>query len=258
MRRLEAVFFVVLFAAMSGLAAAADDDANALFVSGDYIAAIADGEREGDAVGLTVAAKAALADAELRDTPCLECLERGEDLAKRAIAADPSRVEPYIVLVVTLGRRSRIIGFLRAYRDGIGSQADDAISTALELDPQSSWALSARGGWHIEVVRLAGRLLASVIFGANIEEGRDYYRRGIAAEPENLVLPYQYALSLSAYDLDGSREEIAWALTSAVDTMPRDAYESTIRERAIMLQEGLTADDETAYRALVDKYRGYP
>ena len=241
---------------ISGQADAAE--ALDLYAEGDFAQAIALAEAAGGGDGFALAARAALADAELRQEPCLDCLDRAGEFARAAIAADPEQVEAYIYLVVALGRRARLIGFFRAQREGIGGATDDAIEAALSIDPDYPWALAARGGWHIEVVRLAGRILGDLLFGASVQEGKDFFARAMAEEPANLVIPYQYALSLAAYDLGGQRADIEQALRRAVSLAPADFYETAIKARAAMLLAALEGGSDEAFLRLLGIYRGNP
>src|SRR5688572_1392898 len=103
---LRAVAIVVL-AAIVPARAADNAPAMALFEKGDYLAAVKAGAAEGTATSLTLAARATLADATLREAPCLECLQSAEALARRAIAADPNNMEGHIHLAVALGSQAR-------------------------------------------------------------------------------------------------------------------------------------------------------
>jgi len=78
------------------------------------IAAAQAGAAEGSAPSLALAARATLADATLRDAPCMVCLQNAEALARRAIAVDPNNMEGHIHLAVSLGYQARIIGPIRA------------------------------------------------------------------------------------------------------------------------------------------------
>src|SRR4051812_50194923 len=69
--------------------AATTDEIFALYAKGDYSQAERAGEASHTAPGLAIAARAVLADAVLRDTPCLPCLERGESLSRQAVAGGP-------------------------------------------------------------------------------------------------------------------------------------------------------------------------
>ncbi len=115
MRNLSATPFLALMATALiaiGAPARAATTAHALYAEGDYSAAISAGEAEGGTNGFALAARAALADDELADAPCLECLLNAERLAQAAIAADESNAEAYILLVTALGRRGRGLSVL--------------------------------------------------------------------------------------------------------------------------------------------------
>ena len=230
----------------------------ALYTEGHYVAAISAGEAEGGAHGFTVAARAALADAELRDAPCLECLLNAERLAQAAMAADREYADAYILFVTALGRRARIIGFFASQREAIASRTDDAIATALRLDPDWPLALAVRGAWHIEIVSQAGRFLARVLYGADIEEGKDFYRRAIAGDPANPIIRYQYALSLDSYDFELERAEIESALEAAIAGTASNAYEEAIKTRAVTLLDLLRGGMEDAFRERMRQFRGEP
>jgi hypothetical protein len=232
------------------------NSARALYVDGDYNGAIEAAEREPNGESLAAAARAAIADANLRDRPCLTCLERAEALARRAIAAEPARVESHVLLAVTLGYKARIVGMLRARLANYAEQAKTELETALRLAPNDGSALAAFGGWHIEVVRLAG-WLGTALYGARLETGKQYYRRGIAADPDNLVLKFQFALSLAGYDLNANRDDVDGLLTAAAAGLPRTAYERVLKSRAAQLLEAVRRNPRAAL-ALVNTYQGYP
>ena len=64
-----------------------------LYVAGKYQAAIDAGVAQNSAAGLAMASRAALADAMMHETPCLECLQRAEGFARKAVALDPKLPE---------------------------------------------------------------------------------------------------------------------------------------------------------------------
>ena len=262
MRRNRAVIVACLFAALQfGSAAAAVSSSIKpldLYVRGDYAAAIEAGEKANDGEGLAVAARAVLAEADLGDAPCLSCLQRAEAYAQRAIDADPKRTEAYVYYAITLGYEARIIGIVRARLANYPAKSKRALDTALMVSPADAWTLAALGGWNIEVVRGGGSLVGRVLFGASFDNGVDYFRRGIAADPENLILRFQYALSLAGYDVEENRAEIEAALINAAGEMPRTAYEKVIKMRAANLLDLLRTDKANEFRAAVSRYQGFP
>src|SRR5262245_21218956 len=250
----------VLFFLVAGVhhSSAADDAALALFDKGDYLAAADAAAAEGSSTGFALAARATLAEATLRDMPCLECLQRAEALARKAIAADPNNMEGHIHLAVALGYEARIIGPFRARFQRFPEQAKEAVEIALKLAPNSHWALSAAGGFNIEVVRSGGRILGSLLYGASFEDGVDYFHRAIAADPENPLIKLQYALALTSYAFDSRRSEITAVLDACMHGTAENVYEQAMKERARHLLALLNENKRDEYLVLARQYQGFP
>jgi hypothetical protein len=225
---------------------------------GDYEGAITTGQAANTGPALAVAARAAFAEANLRDTPCLQCLKRVEDLARRSIMLDMNHADAFVYLAAALGYESRIIGYVQATLQHYPEMAKQAIDHALATDPGDAWSLAALGGWHIEIVRDAGSFFARNLFGARAELGEDAFRRAFAADPGNLVIRLQYVLAVSAYDLNRYRREINDQLAVIATLEPRTAYETVMKQRAARLQQVLNANRRTDYLALIKQYQGYP
>jgi hypothetical protein len=253
-------FLVTLVACAANLPAHAQDAAAAFerYRIGDYDGAISIGEASKTGEGLAVATRAAFAEANLRDTPCLDCLKRVEDLARRSIMLDMNHPEAYIYLAAAMGYESRIIGYVRASVGRYPELTKQAIDHALAVAPNDAWSLAALGGWHFEIVRDAGSLLARTLFGASVQAGEDAFRRSIAADPGNLVVRLQYVLAISAYDLNHYRTQIAEQLAAIEMIEPRTAYEQVMKQRAAQLLNLLNANRRPEYVALINRYQGYP
>lgn len=251
MRRLLAA---VLLVALPVRAETADE----LYAAGKYDAAVAADLAKADAEGYADAARAALADEVSRDTPCLACLERAEDYADKAIAADPKPPDAHIYLAVSLGLQEHIIGPLRARMRDYPDRAKSAIDAALASDPNNVWALAALGGWNIAIVDHAGATLADWLYDASFDKGESAFEAAFKAAPGNYVVRYQYALTLSDYDVARFRGEIADSLAIAADGKPTTAYNALIKKRAGELLALFKAGKDSDYTALLRKYEGYP
>ena len=251
------VLGAALAAALIVAPADAAEDALALYKAGKYEQAIAAASRENSAAGYALAARAALADAALR-SPCLECLERAATLAHKSIAADPELPDGHIYLAASLGYQARIIGMIRARLGAYPEEAKRNLDKALASDPKNAWALAALGSWNIEIVRGGGAYLASWLYGATLAEGFKDYDAAFKAAPGNLVLRYQYALSLGGLDLDAYHDKITDALTRAVKAEPQTAYEKFAQGRARELQTALKNGDRATFDWLVRRDQGYP
>lgn len=254
------VAVLVLVSSSFGLPAHAQDAATAFehYQMGDYQSAIRIGEAANNGPGLAVAARAAFAEANLRDMPCLSCLQQVEALARRSIILDTGHPEAFVYLAAALGYESRIIGYVRATVEYYPEMAKQAIDRALTDDPNDAWSLAALGGWHLEIVRNGGSFLARTLYGARADLGEDAFRRAFAADPGNLVIRLQYVLSTAAYDLNHYRDEIAGQLAAIATTKPRTAYEVAMKQRAARLQDVLKSDRNADFLALIKKFQGYP
>jgi hypothetical protein len=239
-------------------ATAAEPSPFELYRAGKYEEAIAAGEAANDGNGLAVAARAAFAEANLSEKPCLSCLRRVEALARRSIAKDATHPEAFIYLAAGVGYEARIVGNIRAQLARYPEIAKEAIDHALSVAPNDDWSLAAAGAWHIEVVRNGGSALARAVYGARVADGIAYFNRAFAAEPKNLVIRFQYALSLSGYALDTYAEQATEALMAATTIEPRTVYETAIQQRAKTLLDLLKANRRREYLALVNRYQGYP
>lgn|SRR5215471_507546 len=237
---------------------AAEYGALAQYQQGEYAAAADAATHEGGAAGFALAARAVLAEASLHEDPCLDCLKRAEDLARRSIGADPLNVEGNLQLAVALGYEARIIGAFRARLQRFPEQAKAAIDTALKVAPEDAWTLASAGGFNIEVVRSGGRFFGNLLYDANFDDGVAYYKRAIAKDPDNAVIKLQYALSLTSYVFEQRRTEIMTVLDSVAQGPHVDAYGDVMKMRAGMLLDLLHQDKRDDYLKLAHRYLGFP
>jgi hypothetical protein len=228
-----------------------------LYARGRYEDAIRAGEAAHSAVGYALAARAAMADALLRDAPCLDCLKRAEALARQAVAADPNLADGQTWLAASLGYQARIIGLIRARLRGLPGDAQAALQAAVAAEPDNAYAAAALGGWNIEVVKAGGPWLARSLYGATREAGLEKFDRAVALAPGNVAVRYQIALSLAGFDPVAQRARVTAELDAALRAVPATAYERSLQARAAQLKTAM-AGSRVALDALVRKYQGYP
>ncbi len=238
-------------------AGAQDMPATALYARGDYADAIRAGEAAHDAAGYAIAARAALSDAMLRNTPCFECLQQAETLALQAVAADPQSSDGQTWLAAALGYQTRIKGVAWARLHGLPGRARAALDAAIRANPANANAVSALGAWHIEVVKGAGPFLARVLYGATLAEAMVLFDRAGRLAPENAAVRYQIALALAALDLDAHRARIVAELDAAMRAGATTAYDKALQARAAELRTLLNGS-RPAFDARVRKFQGYP
>lgn len=246
---------LMLLAATPALAATSEE-IFAVYARGDYEQAARLGEASRTAPGLATAARAVLADEVLREVPCLPCLERAEGLSRQAVAADPHHAFGQVWLAVSLGYQARITGAVKARIKNAPAQSRAALDTAVADDPKNAFAVSALGGWHIEVVRGGGAALASLFYGARESTALSLFDRSVTLAPGNVAVRYQIGLSLAGFKFDKYRARIESELKAAVAASPATAYEKRIQGRA---QELLTLlNQREAFDLRVRKYQGFP
>jgi hypothetical protein len=166
--------------------------------------------------------------------------------------------DAFVYLAAALGYQARILGSITAQFRRYPEQAKDALEHALMVAPNDDWALAAMGAWHIEVVRNGGSLLARTVYGARVDTGRDYFYKAFTAEPNNLVIRFQFVLSLSGYDFEANSGPVTAVLDSIRAIEPRTVYEGIIKQRAQRLLDLIKANKRAEYLALVSHYQGYP
>ncbi len=255
--RLAAAASLVLMLGTT-VTSAADPAPIELYKAGKYEDAIKAGTAQNNAEGYSVAARAELAKEMMRDAPCLSCLQQAEAYARKAIAGDPKRPECRVYLAAALGYKSHIIGTMAARFKGYAEDAKANIDAALASQPGDAWALAALGGWHLAVVEGGGRLLASMTYGASVDKGLKAFNEAMAADPGNIVIRFQYVLSVSAYDRETYAKQIQAALEAAANGQPKTAYDAFTQGRARTLLDTMKRGDWKTYDALVRRYQDYP
>ncbi|HVV27552.1 MAG TPA: hypothetical protein VHC40_06250 [Rhizomicrobium sp.] len=238
--------------------ATAADDIFGLYAAGDYEQAARAGEAAHTAPGLAIAARAVLADEVLRDQPCMPCLKRAETLARQAIAIDPHHAFAQVWLAVALGYQARLTGTVRARLADAPGQSQRALEAAVHDEPRNAYAVSALGGWNIEVVRGGGHYLARLLYGATEEKALTLFDQAVGLAPANVAVRYQIALSLAGYDADRFRGRIAAELRASLAARPATAYEQRIQDRANELLGLLNRGPRDAFENRVRKYQGFP
>ena len=237
---------------------ASADDLYSLYAAGKYDEAMRDGAAANDAYGFAIAARAALADAAMRPQPCLDCLKRGEDFARRAVAADAKQADGHVWLAAALGMEGRIIGMIRARLANMPHDAYLNLLKALQDDPRNAYALAAMGAWNIEIVKAGGAFLARKIYGVSEEDGMAFLDRAVKSAPGNVAVRYQVGLLLAGYKPDIFRARITDELEAAIHDTPQTSYEKFVQGRAAELLALLKRGDADALASKVRFFQGYP
>lgn len=254
--KLRVATFALLVTAFSTQAFA--DPAYDLWSQGKYEEAIKAGLAENNADGLAVAARSAASDMTMHTTPCMDCIKRAEDLSRKALAANPKGVLPTIYLAAALGYKGRLIGLMAAQSAKLGEQSKQAIEDAMAAHPKDAQLIATMGGWHFEVVRVGGSMLARWTYGATIDKGLEFYDQAFKISPNDILINYQYGLGLAAYDAGEYHDKIEAAWKRVAATPAQNAYEEASKKRAAELLTLLNGKDKKAFKAKLDSYMGIP
>ncbi len=158
-----------------------------------YEAAIAADSTNEEALGKASRAAVDLGE-QVADAAARAALYRkGEQYARRAIAASPNDPEAHFHLARALGRRALTLGARDRvrYANDIRAQA----LLALKLDPDHPGALHVLGVWNAEIMRLNGfeRFFARNVLGgktfseASWKDAIAYMERAVAIDPDRLA-----------------------------------------------------------------------
>lgn len=226
------------------LPAASLEKAEALFARGQFLAAAEEGRAVADAAGLALAARATLAHVEFHAPPARRrsAVRAAEAFARAALARDPEHVEALIQLALAIGYRARHGGALTSHLQGLVEEGRGYLTQALSLQPDNAWANAALGAWHVEVFRVGGSALASVLYDSSDRRGLSLFRRALEIEPENLVLRYEFALALLSLDPRDHAEEAEAHLSAALALPTATMLDRLTRGRVERLLAALRSD----------------
>ena len=245
--------FACVLAAATAFAAAAhaasDERAFALFESGQLQAAAETAADAGGAENLALAARSlnALAYLQTDNAVGRAIAKDALDYAEAAIKADNALVEGHLQAAISLAQRGSRMAALRAFFLGIADRARAELDDALAHEPNNPWALSSSAAWHLEVARRVG----AGRFGSDPDLGYRQFMAARDADPDNLLIAYECALRLIAYDEAEWRADGFAALDAVLAGEPSDAFESAIRKRAEAFAAALAAGRK-AERKFID------
>lgn len=233
----------ILAMALSAVAQAAPDaDAFQAFVDGEYEAAAADAAQLGGAENFALAARAlnALAYLEADDSDARKIADRALEYAEAASDADPALIEAQLQAAIAIAQRGARMAPWRAFFLDLATRAREGLDAALDMDPGNAWALSSSAAWHLEVSRRGGEGR----FDSDPETGYQQFLAAREAAPDNLLIAYECALRLIAYDRSEWRGVALEALETALVLSPKNAFEAAAQERARAFQQAIAEGRE--------------
>ncbi len=235
-------------------AAAPVDEATRLFDSGKYLEAATLAAKANTASSLALAARATLAHAVyVAKRPQREAeVERGAELAKKALALNSRHVEAHLQLVIAYYQKSRATTSLDAYFQGYADKSSEHLAIARGLEPNNPWTYWLFGGWNYEVVRLAGPILADTLFSASLAAGHAAFAKAISLMPDSVVLQYSFARALLMDDPAENREEAVQALDKALAAKRRNHLDNIIAGRARSVMDAVKSGSPDVLRRALE------
>ena len=249
MRRLLSIICLIMPAAAE---AAPDADAEAAYVRGDYLGAVAAAERAGGAENLAYAAKALNAisyfDRDRKSTR--ERCDRAMDYAEAAIAADPAFAEAHFNLGVAMLIKASNMGAARAFLSNLPARGRRMFDRALALNPDFAPFLIASAAWRIEVANRG----VGFFYGADADEGYRELIRAREIDPVDNVIAHECALRLLADGRDAWRPMAVDCLEDALSAATDSTFEAAVQEKSRQLKAAVDAGPE-AEKAFLSRRR---
>lgn len=176
------------------------------------------------------------------EQPEAELLNSAESLSAKALSLDASHQEARMQLAIAISMKSRVMSLREIGDRGYDKLTRGLANDVLEADPDNAWAHGFLSVWHIEARRMAGMFLAGMV-GASLEDAETHYQAAVDAQPDNLVIKWQYAPALMAFKPKKYRDEIATLLSEVCGAQPADALEETVQTRAERFRMLMTSED---------------
>ena len=236
----------------------ADDimaEALALYRQGAFREAADMTWRIDDAEGLAFAARATLAYAAYVAAPDedIAALERGEQLARSALARDPDNIEALLHLAIALGYQSRVKGYIKSHFAGRAREARKVIDRALDSDPEHAWSQAAKGAWHAELVAVGGALVVRVLYRASAKKAISYYQRAMELLPDNPTIRIEFAKAMLRMNRQKYLASARDQLTKAMTLEAGDSFEEIIWRQGRRLLDAVQKGNRSEIKAVLDE-----
>ena len=253
--RLAAALVLVIWLVPSARADDVMAEAAALYRQGAFREAADLTWRIDDARSLAFAAKATLAYAAYGAPPGedIAALDRGEQLARAALARDPDNIEALLHLAIALGYQSRVKGYIKSHFAGRAREAAQVIDRALGIDPRHAWSQAAKGAWHAELVAVGGALVVRALYQASAKKAISHYQRAMELVPGNPTIRIEFAKALLRINrrkyLASARDQLAKAMTLGAG----DAFEEIIWRQGRRLLDAVEEGDRRKIKAVLEE-----
>ncbi len=222
------IFAIGLMLTSAALAASLQE-ANDLYVKGNFDEAATMAASLNSEAGFVLAAKATSIFSSTRPEKEQDALyTKAEAFARKAIEQNKNNAEAHFEASRALGRLSQLRGVVTALMQGLGGKVKDELDMALKLKPNYPGALVGLGLWHAEVS--AKGALAAMSLGASADKAVPLFEKAIKLEPKVIIHRVEYAKALMILNKNNKDKAIE-QLNIALKLEPRDAAEKMDLER---------------------------
>ena len=156
--------------------------------------------------------------------------ERAMALGEQAVDLDPTDAESALRWGHAIGRYTKTIGSIKAFRQGYAGRIREAFEASLALDPDVAVAHISLGAWHVEGIKEGG-FLARATLGASRKTGVAHYERGLELDPESKIVLYEYARGLLMLNERRNRDRAREMFERALELPPLNAADRLLDER---------------------------
>lgn len=163
----------------------------------------------------------------------IECFKSAIARAEKAIEAFPDQANAHHFFAFNLGRYSQSISIVKALKQGIGGKIQNALSRALEIQPNHADAHTALGLYHAEILDKVGKLIGGMTYGANEKQSIKHFETAIKLAPDSPIAHIEYGNGLYLLFGDSRIDEVSNLYERATELTARDAVEKLDIESAL-------------------------
>jgi len=163
----------------------------------------------------------------------IDCFKTAIARAENAVQAFPEQANAHHFYAFNLGRYSQSISIVKALKQGIGGKIHNALSRALEIEPNHADAHTAMGLYHAEILDKVGKLIGGVTYGASEKQAIKHFETAIRLAPESPIAHIEYGNGLYLLFGDSRIDEVSDLYERATELTPRDAVEKLDIESAL-------------------------
>ncbi len=162
-----------------------------------------------------------------------DCYQSAIARAEKAVIEFPDDANSHHFHAFNLGRYSQSISIVKALKQGLGGKIMQALTRALEINPEHADAHTALGLYHAEIISKIGKLVGGMTYGASEKKAIEHFKKALQLAPTSPIAHIEYGNGL--YLLYGDRriDEVSGLYEQATELTPRDAVEKLDIEAAL-------------------------